>query len=164
MQAANKLINNDKIFLMLGALGTPMNNAVLGEQLQKGVPNLFPFTAARSMAEPLHKLKFAPFSTYYDQVRAATKHFVEKERKKKICTMYQDTDFGHEIRDGVRDQAKASKLEVAAEATYGPDGYRLRRARSPSSRRRAATSSSWARSSATASRRSARPRSSAGRT
>ena len=34
--------------------------------------------------------------------------------------MYQDTDFGHEIRDGVRDQAKAMKLEVAAEATYGP--------------------------------------------
>ena len=36
VQAANKLINNDKIFAMVGALGTPMNNAVLGEQLQKG--------------------------------------------------------------------------------------------------------------------------------
>ena len=79
-----------------------------------------PFTAARSMAEPFHKLKFAAFSTYYDQVRAVTKHFVEKEGKKKVCVMYQDTDFGHEIRDGVRDQAKAMKLEVAAEASYGP--------------------------------------------
>jgi branched-chain amino acid transport system substrate-binding protein len=120
VQAANKLINNDKVFAMVGALGTPMNNAVLGEQLQKGVPNLMPFTAARSMAEPFHKLKFAAFSTYYDQVRAVTKHFVEKEGKKKVCTMYQDTDFGHEIRDGVRDQVKAMKLELAAEATYGP--------------------------------------------
>jgi branched-chain amino acid transport system substrate-binding protein len=120
VQAANKLINSDKIFIMLGALGTPMNNAVLGDQLQKGVPNLFPFTAARSMAEPFHALKFAQYSSYYDQVRAATKHFVEKEKKSKVCTMYQDTDFGHEIRDGVRDQAKASKLEVAAEASYGP--------------------------------------------
>ena len=120
VQAANKLINNDKIFAMVGALGTPQNNAVLGEQLQKGVPNLFPFTAARSMAEPFHKLKFAAFSTYYDQVRAVAKHFVEKEGKKKVCTMYQDTDFGHEIRDGVREQAKAMKLEVASEAAYGP--------------------------------------------
>ena len=120
VQAANKLINNDKIFAMLGALGTPQNNAVLGEQLGKGVPNLFPFTAARSMAEPFHKLKFATFSTYYDQVRSSTKHFVEKEGKKKVCSMYQDTDFGHEIRDGVRDQAKALKLEVVAEASYGP--------------------------------------------
>lgn len=120
VQAANKLINNDKIFLMIGALGTPMNNAVLGEQLAKGVPNLFPFTAARSMAEPLHKLKFAQFSTYYDQVRSSIKHFTEKEGKKKVCSMYQDTDFGHEIRDAVRDQAKAAKLEVASEASYGP--------------------------------------------
>ena len=120
VQAANKLINNDKIFIMLGALGTPQNNAVLGDQLQKGVPNIFPFTAARSMAEPFHPLKFAQFSTYYDQVRASTKHFVEKEKKTKICSMYQDTDFGHEIRDAVREQAKASKLEVAAEASYGP--------------------------------------------
>jgi branched-chain amino acid transport system substrate-binding protein len=120
VQAANKLINNDKIFAMVGALGTPMNNAVLGEQLQKGVPNLMPFTAARSMAEPFHKLKFAAFATYYDQVRSVTKHFVEKEGKKKVCVLYQDTDFGHEIRDGVRDQAKAMKLEMAAEASYGP--------------------------------------------
>jgi branched-chain amino acid transport system substrate-binding protein len=120
VQAANKLINNDKIFLMVGALGTPMNNAVFGEQFEKGVPNIFPFTAARSMAEPLHPLKFATFSSYYDQVRAATRHFVGKEGRKKVCAMYQDTDFGHEIRDGVQDQAKAGKFEVVSEAAYGP--------------------------------------------
>ena len=120
VQAANKLINNDKIFAMLGALGTPMNNAVLGEQLAKGVPNLFPFTAARSMAEPFHKLKFAQFSTYYDQVRSSIKYLAEKEGKKKSCSMYQDTDFGHEIRDAVKDETAALKLELAAEASYGP--------------------------------------------
>jgi branched-chain amino acid transport system substrate-binding protein len=120
VQAANKLINNDKIFIMMSALGTPMNNAVLGEQLEKGVPNIFPFTAARSMVEPFHPLKFQTLSSYYDQVRAATKYFVEKEGKKKVCSMYQDTDFGHEIRDGVRDQAKAGKFEIVTEAAYGP--------------------------------------------
>jgi branched-chain amino acid transport system substrate-binding protein len=34
--------------------------------------------------------------------------------------MYQDTDFGHEIRDAVKDEAAALKLELAAEASYGP--------------------------------------------
>jgi branched-chain amino acid transport system substrate-binding protein len=120
VQAANKLINNDKVFAMLAALGTPHNNAAFAEQLPKGVPNLFPFTAARSMVEPLHPLKFQTLSTYYDQVRAATKYFVEKQGKSKICSMYMDQDFGHEIRDGVRDQAKALKKDVVAEATFGP--------------------------------------------
>jgi branched-chain amino acid transport system substrate-binding protein len=120
VQAANKLINNDKIFIMHGALGTPHNNAAFAEQLPKGVPNIFPFTAARSMVEPHHPLKFQTLSTYYDQVRAATKYFVEKGGKSKVCTMYMDQDFGHEIRDGVRDQAKAMKIEVVAEASFGP--------------------------------------------
>jgi branched-chain amino acid transport system substrate-binding protein len=120
VQAVNKLINNDKIFLMHGALGTPHNNAAFAEQLPKGVPNLFPLTAARSMAEPHHPLKFQTLSSYYDQVRAATKYFTEKEGKSKVCTMYMDTDFGHEIRDGVRDQAKAQKIEIVSEASFGP--------------------------------------------
>jgi branched-chain amino acid transport system substrate-binding protein len=120
VQAANKLINNDKIFIMHGALGTPHNNAAFAEQLPKGVPNLFPLTAARSMAEPHHPLKFQTLSSYYDQVRAATKYFTQKQGKSKVCTMYMDTDFGHEIRDGVRDQAKAQKIEIAAEASFGP--------------------------------------------
>ena len=120
VQAANKLINNDKMFAMVGALGTPMNNAVLGEQLQKGVPNLMPFTAARSMAEPFHKLKFAAFATYYDQVRARDEALRREGGQEEGVRLYQDTDFGHEIRDGVRDQAKAMKLEMAAEASYGP--------------------------------------------
>jgi branched-chain amino acid transport system substrate-binding protein len=120
VQAANKLINNDKIFIMHTALGTPHNNAAFAEQLPKGVPNIFPFTAARSMVEPHHPLKFQTLSTYYDQVRAAIKYFVEKQGKSKICSMYMDTDFGHEIREGVRDQAKAMKKEVVAEASFGP--------------------------------------------
>jgi branched-chain amino acid transport system substrate-binding protein len=120
VQAANKLINNDKVFLIHGALGTPMNNAVLGDQLAKGVANIFPFTAARSMAEPHHPLKFATYATYYDQVRANTKYFVEQQGKKQVCSMYQDTDFGHEVRDAVRDQAKALKVAIATEAAYGP--------------------------------------------
>ena len=62
VQAANKLINRDKIFLMAGALGTPMNNAVFPDQFKAGVPNLAPLTAARSMAEPFHPLKFQTFS------------------------------------------------------------------------------------------------------
>jgi branched-chain amino acid transport system substrate-binding protein len=70
IQAANKLVNRDNIFAMLGALGTPMNNAVMKMQLGKNVPNLFPFTAARSMHTPLHKMKYAMFSDYYDQTRA----------------------------------------------------------------------------------------------
>src|SRR6201994_3022936 len=59
VQAANKLINRDGVFIMVAYGGTPMNNAVMPEQLAKGVANVFPLTSARSMYEPFHHLKLA---------------------------------------------------------------------------------------------------------
>jgi branched-chain amino acid transport system substrate-binding protein len=120
VQAGNKLLNSDKIFLMVGALGTPMNNAVFQQQLALGVPNLGPFTAARSMYHPFHKLKFATLSSYYDQTRAGFKYFAEKKGMKTPCVMYEDNDFGQEILEAVRDQAKAMNMKVAAESGHKP--------------------------------------------
>src|SRR5438477_12666989 len=49
VQAVNKLINRDNVFLMIANGGTPMNNATMPTQIEKQVPNLFPLTSARSM-------------------------------------------------------------------------------------------------------------------
>jgi branched-chain amino acid transport system substrate-binding protein len=120
VQASNKLINRDKIFIMAGALGTPHNNAVFADQFKAGIPNINPVTAARSMVEPHHPLKFQMISSYYDQTRALLKYLVEKNGRKKICTLYQDTDFGKEILDAVQDQAKAMNMAVVETATNTP--------------------------------------------
>lgn len=120
IQAANKLINRDNVFLLIANGGTPMNNAVMPDQLAKGVPNLFPLTSARSMYEPYHKLKFGLVSSYYDQMRSGVKYMVEKKGKKNLCAMYQDTDFGRDVMDGVRDQLKAMNLTLAAETAHKP--------------------------------------------
>lgn len=120
IQAANKLINRDKIFAMVMAIGTPTNNAVLTQQLEAGVPNLFPITGARSMIEPFHKLKFHARGVYYDEIRAATKYFVEEKGLKKPCAVYQDTDYGQEIYDAAFDQAAAMGMELAAYSAHKP--------------------------------------------
>jgi branched-chain amino acid transport system substrate-binding protein len=120
IQAANKLINRDNVFLMVANGGTPMNNATMPEQFEKGVPNMFPLTSARSMYEPFHRLKFGLASSYYDQMRSGVKYFVEQKGRKAICAMYQDTDFGRDVMNGVWDQMKASELKLVAETTHKP--------------------------------------------
>ncbi len=120
VQAGNKLLSSDKVFGMIGALGTPMNNAVLPKQLELKVLNFGPLTAARSMAEPFNTYKFAVLSSYYGQIRAGFKYFVEKKGVKAPCVMYQDTEFGQEILEGARDQAKAMNVKIVAEAGHKP--------------------------------------------
>jgi branched-chain amino acid transport system substrate-binding protein len=120
VQAGAKLIHRDKIFAMVAGLGTPMNNALFKDQLDAGVPSLFPLSAARSMFEPFHKLKFYGAATYVDQMRAGINYFATKKGKKAICAMYQDTDFGKEVLDGVQQQVAAMKLKLAETTAHKP--------------------------------------------
>src|SRR5216117_1406322 len=120
VQAGAKLINRDHIFAMVAGLGTPMNNALFKDQLDAGVPNLFPLSAARSMFEPFHKLKFYGAATYVDQVRAGINYFVSKKGKKALCAMYQDTDFGKEVLDGIQIQADKLKIKIVETTTHKP--------------------------------------------
>jgi branched-chain amino acid transport system substrate-binding protein len=120
VQAANKLINRDNVFIMVANGGTPMNNAVMPDQIAKGVANIFPLTSARSMYEPLNHFKFGLGSSYYDQIRSGLKYFVEQKGKKRVCTMSQDTDFGRDITDGVKDQMKALNQPIVGETLHKP--------------------------------------------
>src|SRR5881296_316822 len=120
VQAGTKLINRDHIFAMVAALGTPMNNALFKDMFDAGVPSLFPLSAARSMYEPFHKMKFYSAASYVDQVRAGINYFVTKKGKKGLCAMYQDTDFGKEVLDGVQIQADTMKLKILETATHKP--------------------------------------------
>jgi branched-chain amino acid transport system substrate-binding protein len=120
VQAGTKLINRDRIFAMVAPLGTPMNNALFKDQLDAGVPNLFPLSAARSMYEPFHRLKFYGAASYVDQIRAGIQYFVSKKGKKALCAMYQDTDFGKEVLDGVQLQADKLKIKIVETVTHKP--------------------------------------------
>jgi branched-chain amino acid transport system substrate-binding protein len=120
VQAANKLINRDGVFIMVANGGTPMNNAVMPDQLAKGVANVFPLTSARSMYEPLNHLKFGLAASYYDQMRAGVKAFVTEHHNKTVCAMSQDSDFGRDVMDGARDELKAMGLKLAAETLHKP--------------------------------------------
>ncbi len=120
VQAMNKLLNSDKVFMTLQDGGTPMNNATWPMALEKNVPKLLPLTAARSMYEPFNHLKFSQTSSYVDQMRAGIKYFVEQRGKKVVCIMYQDTDFGKDVLAGVTMQLDAEHQKLAAATAHKP--------------------------------------------
>jgi len=120
VQACNKLINRDKVFAFIAAIGTPMNNACFKEQFAANIPSLFPITSARSMYEPFNRLKFQAGASYVDQVRAGINYMVTKKGKKNLCIMYQDTDFGKEVVEGVEEQAKALNIKIVERASHKP--------------------------------------------
>jgi len=116
--AAQKLVNQDKIFMMVGHIGTAQNMAAMPVQFEKNVINFFPITAAREMYEPFHKLKYSFAATYYDQMRNAVPKLVKEKGAKKVCTMYQDDDFGLEVLRGGEAGLKTVNMEFAEKTSY----------------------------------------------
>ena len=116
--AAQKLVNQDKVFIVAGHLGTAQNMAAMPVQFEKNVVNFFPITAAREMYEPHHRLKYSFAATYYDQVRMAVPKLVKEKNVKKVCTIYQDDDFGLEVLRGSEAGLKAIGMDFTEKTTY----------------------------------------------
>ena len=115
---AQKLVNQDRIFAMVAHLGTAPNMAAMPIQFEKNVINYFPITAAREMYEPFHRLKYAFAATYYDQIRHAAPQLVKEKGAKKVCTVYQDDEFGLEVLRGAEAGLKTIGVDLAEKTTY----------------------------------------------
>lgn len=116
--AAQKLVNQERIFAMVGHIGTAQNNAAMPIQFEKNVLNFFPVTAAREMYEPFHRLKYAFAATYYDQVRAALPRMIKEKNASKICTIYQDDEFGLEVLRGGEAALKTVNMTFTEKTSY----------------------------------------------
>ncbi len=98
--AAQKLIQKDRIFAVVGPIGTPTAMAGMPIYLEKNVPHLFPLSAARQMFDPLHKLKYSFAATYFEGMRSGLKRLIKEKGIKRACALYQDDDFGLEVKEG----------------------------------------------------------------
>jgi branched-chain amino acid transport system substrate-binding protein len=116
--AAQKLVNQDKIFAMVGHIGTAHNMAAMPVQFQKNVLNFYPITAARQMYDPFHKLKYAFAATYFDQMRTSVPKLVKEKNAKQVCAMYQDDEFGLEVLRGAEEGLKDIGMKMADHTSF----------------------------------------------
>lgn len=121
--ASQKLIERDKIFAMVGPMGSPTVLAAQDILLEAGVLQLFPLTAAEftfkfDPAKPQERLKFNNLLPYVESTRAALKYMMESKNFKKPCIMHQDDEYGKNVLDGFNQQLTAMKVQPASITSY----------------------------------------------
>jgi branched-chain amino acid transport system substrate-binding protein len=116
--AAQKLVNQDKVFVVAGHIGTAQNNAAMPVQFEKNVINFLPITAAREMYEPFNRLKYSFAVTYYDQMRTFLPKLVKEKGSTKVCAIYQDDDFGLEVLRGAEAGLKTMNMQLTEKASF----------------------------------------------
>jgi len=102
---ANELILKDKVFALVGTLGTASNKAIArSAQLSKrGVPALFVNTGFSGFAEKkAYPTSFSLLPSYQMEAKIMGKYLDEKYAGKKIGLIYQDDDFGQDALKGFK--------------------------------------------------------------
>jgi ABC-type branched-subunit amino acid transport system substrate-binding protein len=121
--ATQKMIDKDKVFAMVGPMGSPTVLAAQDTVLDAGVLQLFPLTAAEftfkfDPAKPQERLKFNNLLPYVESTRAAVKYMIEWKKFTKPCIFYQDDEYGKNVLDGFKLQLAAMKINAASETSY----------------------------------------------
>ena len=116
--AAQKLLNQDKIFAMVGSLGTPVSLATLPLVIEKGVPHLFPITAHTGNFEPLHKLKFSLSNPYPNTTRIGIQEMLKMKPYKRVAILYQDDEYGMDVVRGAEAALKSAGLALVERTSY----------------------------------------------
>jgi len=116
--AAEKLVNSDKVFAVLGHIGTAPNEAAMPVQFAKNVINFLPLTGARDMYDPPSKLKVSFSPSYYDQVRTAIPFLMQQKKYQRIGIIYQDDEFGLEVLRGTESALKAANLPLVEKTSF----------------------------------------------
>ena len=121
--ASQKMIERDKIFAMVGPMGSPTVLAAQDILFDAGVLQLFPLTAAEftfkfDPAKPQERLKFNNLLPYVESTRAALKYMMDAKNFKKPCLMHQDDEYGKSVLDGFTQQLDAMKVPAASVTSY----------------------------------------------
>jgi len=121
--ASQKMVERDKIFAMVGPMGSPTVLAAQDILFDAGVLQLFPLSSAEftfkfDPAKPQERLKFNNLLPYVESTRAAVKFMIETKNFKKPCTMYQDDEYGKNVLDGFTQQITAMKLTAASMTSF----------------------------------------------
>jgi branched-chain amino acid transport system substrate-binding protein len=121
--ATQKMIERDKVFAMIGGMGSAPTLAAQDILFDAGVLQLFPLTAAEftfkfDPAKPQERLKFNNLLPYVESTRAAFKYMMESKGFKKPCIMHQDDEYGKNVLDGFTQQLEAMKVQPVAVTSY----------------------------------------------
>jgi ABC-type branched-subunit amino acid transport system substrate-binding protein len=113
-----KLLNEDKVFALIGAVGTPTSLVTEPIARNENVPFIGPFTGAGFLRENGMDNVVNIRASYSAEAEAWVKHLTEDRHIKRIAIFYQDDSYGRDGLAGVKLALEKRGMELAAEATY----------------------------------------------
>ena len=114
--AVKALIHEDKVFALVGSVGTPTGLAAVPILSEEKVPLVGMFTGAQALREPFNRQVFHVRASYFDETERIVQHLTSMGVKK-IAVFYQNDAYGMAGLEGVNRALARRQLKPTATGT-----------------------------------------------
>jgi len=118
IKQVKKLIQTDRVFGLIGAVGTPTSKATQPIATKARVPFVGPFSGAGFLRDASHGNIVNVRATYAAETEAWIKYLVDQKGMKNVAILYQDDAFGRVGLAGVNAALEKRGMALVAEGTY----------------------------------------------
>ena len=124
------LIEKDRVFALIGAVGTPTSRVASPLAHDAGVPFLAPFTGAEFLRDPALDNVVNVRASYYQETEEMVARLTEDLGITRVAVLYQDDAFGADGLEGVRRALASRGLEPVGASHYQRNSGAVRSATS----------------------------------
>ena len=118
IEAMKKMLGEEKVFAIVGAVGTPTSNAGQPIATEAKVPFIGPFTGAEFLRNPYKRYVVNIRTSYFQETQAWIEHLTKDLGITKIAILYQDDTFGLAGLDGVKLAMAKRNVSLVASGTF----------------------------------------------
>lgn len=120
LQGVKKLVEVENIFGLVGTSGSAMLQAMLPYINEQQIPTINALAVAAAHFTPPNKTVFVVGPTYCQEVSTAMRYMVtsRKLQKEKFAIVYQDDEFGSDVRCGYQKAVKELGLNSVSDISF----------------------------------------------
>ncbi len=118
IEATKGLIEQDKVFALIGPVGTPTSSATQPIATEANVPFIGPFTGAEFLRNPFKPNVVNVRASYFQETEEMVERLTKDRGVKNIAILYQDDGFGRAGLAGVQKALDKRGMKLVAEGKY----------------------------------------------
>jgi branched-chain amino acid transport system substrate-binding protein len=118
IEAMKKMLGEDKVFAIVGPVGTPTANAGQPIATEAKVPFIGAFTGAEFLRNPYKRYVVNIRPSYFQETEAWIEHLITDLGITKIAILYQDDTFGLAGLQGVKIAMAKRNMSLVASGTF----------------------------------------------
>jgi branched-chain amino acid transport system substrate-binding protein len=113
-----KLIYDDQVFALIGAVGTPTSKAVAPIVSEVGIPFFGPFTGAEFLRTPFNQYVINVRASYFQEMEKLASYLIDQKKISRLACFYQNDSYGYAGLRGIEIALGKRGMKLVSKGSY----------------------------------------------